>query len=225
MSLVLRQATAADKDFIVTAITEAEKSGSGRISYCSIFSITEEYFRSVLGNILDEEMPGQELYLPGFLVAEVDGRLAAASCSWIEKADGMASNMIKSNLLMYFMERTVMLNAMPSMAVVNEVNIERDENALQIESIYTGENFRGRRLTKLLIDEHIRQKQVTGGKFDKAQIILMGHNTSAIKAYEKAGFVIKQKKTSANPEIVRLLSGDTKVLMERSLAESEGKFR
>jgi len=217
MSTIIRSATEADVDFIVIAITEAEKGASGNISYCRMFSITEEAFRSVLRRMLDEEVPGQELYLPGFLVAEVEGVPVAASCSWIEKADGLASNMIKSNLLMYTMDRKVMLDAIPVLSVVNEVNIDREEGALQIESIYTAEGYRGRGLTQVLIEAHIEKWQKAGVGFSKAQIILMENNAGAKRAYEKAGFAATARKSNGNKAIVDLLGGDTKILMERTI--------
>jgi len=217
MSIIIRSATAADLDFIVTAIMEAEKGASGNVSYCRMFSITEVEFRNVLLGMLEEEVPGQELYLPGFLIAEMEGRPVAASCSWVEKAEGMASNMIKSNLLMYTMDRKVMLDAMPMLAIVNEVNIDREDGALQIESIYTAEGYRGRGLTQLLIEAHIEKWQQEGLKLTRAQIMLMEHNAGAKRAYEKAGFVTAKRKSTSNKAILEILGGDTKILMERTI--------
>ena len=142
MQINIRKATEADKDFLITSIIEAEKSGSDIISYCAIFSITEEELRAALNNMLDEDMEGQELNISGFLVAEVDDEKAAALNTWVENANGMTSSMIKSNLLMYFIDRQAILNAAPAMALMNAVNIHRDNNALQIECVYTAETGR-----------------------------------------------------------------------------------
>lgn len=223
MSIVIRAAEPRDKDFVIKAITEAEKSGADSISYCNIFGVTEQEISDILSNILDEEMPGQELYLPGFLIAEVDKQPAAAMSAWIEQEDGMASNMIKSNLFMYFVPREKLLNAMPEMAVVNEINIEREKNALQIESVYTAEGYRGHGLSAMLIKEHIESARQNGKQFDKVQIVLMANNESAVRAYGKAGFEVVRSRKTDNKAIFNLLSGDTKVLMERTIKHNHGK--
>ena len=215
METIIRKATEADKEFLITSILEAEKSGGNVISYCAIFNITEDELRTALGNMLDEDMEGQELNISGFLVAEVDGERAAALNTWVENANGMSSSMIKSNLLMYFIDRQAILNAAPSMALMNEVAIHRDDNALQIECVYTAEKYRGMGLSSKLINEHIRQKQEAGATFDKVQVILLKNNESAQRAYAKAGFAAIAEKHCSDPAILKLMPCDTKILMEK----------
>ena len=217
MDINIRQATEADKDFLIESIIEAEKSGSDMISDCAIFSITEDDFRTALSSMLDEDMEGQELNISGFLIAEVDGEKAAALNTWVENASGMSSSMIKSNLLMYFLDRQAIINAAPAMALMNEVNIHRDSNALQIESVYTAEKYRGLGLTSKLINEHIRLKQAAAVPFNKVQVILLKNNEAAQKAYQKAGFAIVAEKHCTNPAILNLMPCDTKILMEKQL--------
>lgn len=217
MSMTIRQATAEDKDFLIEAIMEAEKSGSDTISYCAIFSITEETLRETLSDILDEEMEDQELYIPNFLVAEVDGRPAATISGWVEKKNGMASSIIKSNLLMFSLDRDVLLAAAPNLNLMNEVNITRGENALQLECVYTKPEFRGKGLAASLLEAHIKRIKEQGELVDTAQIILLKNNTGAIKAYEKAGFSIVAEKTCGDDGILKLLPGNTKIMMERKL--------
>ncbi len=217
MSVTFRRANAADKDFVIKAITEAEKSGSDTISYCAVFSITEDELKVILGKILDEEMGGQELYLPGFIIAEVDGVPAATISGWIEGEEGMASSMIKSNLFMYHTDREVLMKAVPQMKLVNAVNIDREQGALQIEYVYSAEGYRGRGLAAQLVDEHIRRNREEGKQVEKVQVMLMGSNAPAIRAYEKAGFITVKEKKLDDPAITKLLSCDTKILMERIL--------
>lgn len=217
METIIRKATEADKDFLITSIIEAEKSGGDTISYCAIFNITEDALRAALSNMLDEDMEGQELNISGFLVAEVEGERAAALNTWVENAAGMSSSMIKSNLLMYFIDRQTILNAAPSMALMNEVAIHRDDNALQIECVYTIDKYRGMGLSSKLINAHIMLKQEAGVPFDKVQVILMKNNESAQKAYAKAGFTVAAEKKCSDPAILNLLPGDTKILMEKKL--------
>jgi ribosomal protein S18 acetylase RimI-like enzyme len=219
MSITLRKATPADKDFLVTAIIEAEKSGSDIISYCAIFSITEQELRVLLNDILEEDIEGQELCIGSFLIAEVDGEPAAAISAWIENETGMASNMIKSNLLMYCLDRDIIMNAAPAIQIMNEVNIHRAEHALQIECVYTAKKYRGLGLVGKLIEEHIRLKQEAGKIFDKVQVILLKNNDSARRAYEKTGFAVVSEKRCADKTILKLLSCDAKILMERKIKQ------
>lgn len=214
----IRQAGPQDRDFVIEAIIEAEKSGSQMISYCQLLGITEDELRTLLNNILDEEMDGQELCIPNFLIAEVDGEQAAAVSTWIEGAGGMTSNLIKANFFMYFLGSDVMHNAAGSLKVLSETNIERKDGALQIECVYTREKFRGMGLSGHLINEHIAWRKGKGETFDTAQVIVLKDNVSAIRSYEKAGFSVVAEKKSSRPEILKILPCDTKVMLERKLS-------
>lgn len=215
MSINFRQAGISDKNFVINAIIEAEKSGTDVISYCAIFGLTEEELRELLSKILDEQLAGQELYLPGFLVAETGGEAIGTMSAWIEKEEGMSSNMIKSNLFMYFLDRNKLLSSMAAIEAVNGVNIDRAEGALQIECVYTHPGHRGKGIATQLINEQIKWKREKGNTFSKVQIELMGNNQAAIRAYEKAGFSLSQRKSTDNPVLLDLLSCNTKILMER----------
>ncbi len=217
MSITIRQATIADKEFVMLAIAEAEKSGNDTISYCNIMGVSEQEFLEMLSNMLDEEIEGQEMYIPGFLIALVNGIPAAASCSWVEQSGNMASSTLKSNLLMYHTARSVLLAAMPAIAALKEVNIDRTPGSLQIESIYTSPQYRGRGLTGLLIKEHIAQHKTAHPAITKAQITLLGCNEAARSAYTKAGFVQVKEKKSDNPIILKLLFCERKIMMEKTI--------
>lgn len=217
MSITIRQATIADKEFVMLAIAEAEKSGNDTISYCNILGVSEQEFLEMLSKMLDEEIEGQEMYIPGFLIALVNGIPAAASCSWVEQSGNMASSTLKSNLLMYHTTRSVLLAAMPAISALKEVNIDRTPGSLQIESIYTSPQYRGRGLIGLLINEHITLHTTAIPTVSKAQITLLGCNEAAHSAYTKAGFVLAQEKKSDNPIILKLLFCDRKIMMEKTI--------
>ena len=213
MNIAIRQATADDKDFIITSIIEAEKSGADIISYCAIFSLTEQEFRGILNNILDEEMEGQELCISNFLVAEVDGERAAALSTWVEEESGM----IKSNLLLYFLGGDKITSAASNLSLLNEINIKREIGTLQVECVYTNEKFRGLGIVRQLIDESIKWRLGQGKAFEKAQVILLKNNESATRAYEKAGFTVMEERHSPDKNILKIFPGDTKILMERKV--------
>jgi hypothetical protein len=217
MEIIIRKAILSDKDFVTDAIVAAEKSGGNAISYCTIFGISEEKFLEVLSEILDEDMEGQELCISGYLIVEVDGERAAAFCGWIEKGEGMSSNMIRRNLLMHFLGKEIMLNAAGNMKLMGEIDIQRTEYALQVEMSYTIEKFRGLGLYGRLVNEHIRLRQEAGIPFDKVQGIIYKSNLNPYKALSKIGFINVFEKHCANPDILKLLPSDTKILMERKI--------
>ncbi len=215
--MTIRRATENDIDFLITAIIEAEKSGSDIISYCAIFGISEAEFRSFLKSVFEEEVEGQEFYIANFLIAEIEGKSAATLSAWVEHETGVSSNMIKSNLFMYFIDREKVLNAGPNIQLMNEAGIPRESHALQIECVYTAPPFRGQGLTYQLIDEQIRLHRENGSTFNKVQIILLKNNEKAIRAYEKAGFTIAAEKKATNEAIFQLLPCDTKIIMEKNI--------
>ena len=215
MNITIRKATIEDKEFITTAIIEAEKSGSDIISYCKIFSISEAEFREILSNILDEDFEGQELCISGYLIAEVDGERAATMGGWLEKESGMTSSMIKSNLLMHFMDRNKLLDAAPNLKLMNEIDFHRDENSLQIEISYTVDKFRGLGLYGKLVNERLRLKLESGKTFEKIQGIVLKNNNSPVNALTKLGFVKAKEKTCTNNDILNLLPTNTKILYEK----------
>lgn len=215
MSIAVRPATAADKAFVITAIIEAEKSGSDVISYCGVFGINVSALRKLLEDILDEDIAGQELCLDSFLIAEVEGKPAAALAAWVEGAEGAASGLIKSNMLVYYIGADAMLAALPAIELVAKANIERAHGALQIESVYVTPEQRGKGLTRHLIEAQMKRWSECGFAFEKVQIILMDNNVAAKNTYEKMGFTVVKSQTVHDPEIHRMLPGATKILMER----------
>lgn len=215
-NIKIHRATADDKDFIIESILAAEKSGTDLLSYCAIFNLTEKEFTHILGQILDEDLTGQELCFSGFLIAQVNGMNAAAICSWAEGDEG-ASSLIKANTLMYFIGKEKFMAAMPALKLLEQVNIERTAGAIQLESVYTKTEFRGLGLSKLLIDAHIAEHKARNPGINKAQIILMNTNVSAIKAYEKAGFHVVQQKNTSDNSILKFLPGNSKLLMEKTI--------
>jgi len=212
--ITIKQATSADKDFIIETIIEAEKSGTDLLSYSAIFNITEQEFIYLLGQILEEDMIGQELCVSGFLIALVNGKYAAAICSWVEGEEGLSS-MLKANALMYFLGKEKFLAAANAIKTIEELNIPREPGAIQLESIYTKKEFRGLGLSKKLIDEHINRHKLRLSAVSKAQIILMQNNLSATITYEKAGFHKYLEKTATTINIEKFLPGNSKLLMEK----------
>ena len=103
--LILRKATIHDISFLIETIIEAEKAGTDILSYATIFELTELEIKNYLEAILREEIDGCELSISSFLVAEKNKNLIAASCAWVECAEGVPSRILKGNLLNYFIPK------------------------------------------------------------------------------------------------------------------------
>ena len=211
---IIRQASAADIPFLVEGIIAAEKSGTERLSYCTIFGLSELELRSILVDVLSEDIVGQELCVSGFKVAEVAGMRAGAVCSWVEARAGRPSGVLKANLLIHFFGRARMAAAASKMQTVEALNFHRKPGALQLESVYVAAEFRGRGVVAGLIAAASEEARSLKPPIDRAQIILMKSNELALNAYLRAGFEVVEERCSDDPRILELLPASSKVLME-----------
>ncbi len=216
----VRRAAPTDRDFLVEAIIEAEKSGAQRISYCEIFSLTEGELRVLLASILDEDFEGQELCISGFLVAEVDGEYAGAACAWLEGESGMPSTLIKANLLQHFLDAQKLAGARPWFARLEALAIARESGTAQLESIYVRAPHRGRGVTGHILDTHLSLLRERVPGLAKSQIILVKENDSACRAYQKRGFRVALERRSEDPMLLSIVPGGVKILMEKSITGS-----
>jgi ribosomal protein S18 acetylase RimI-like enzyme len=210
-----RSATVQDIDFVIDTICEAEKMQTDRLSYCKIFQFSEMDFRNMLRSIFEEEIEGQEFYLPDFVIAEIDGVSAAACTSWIEAESGVSSSILKMNILSFFVTPLQMSDATERLKLVSSIQLAREQGSLQIESVYTLPTFRGLGIASKLIDYHIQKRLAEGKKFEKVQVITALENESAVKAYQKLGFKVITSKTNA--EVLSLLPAPSKCLLEKKI--------
>lgn len=214
MSIVIRPAQENDKEFIISAIVAAEKSGGEMTSYGGMFRMDEPAVRQLLSDMLDEDVDGQEVCIGSFLIAEVDGVPAAACAGFVEGEKGMASGTIKGNLLMHCVPRNILLASMDKMKLLSSISPERTKGALQIESVYTVPEYRGRGLFSKILEQHIvvNGNDKEGPAF--AEVIFLDNNNSAKAAYLKAGFEIVDKKSTDDPAIYSILSGNAKTIAQ-----------
>jgi len=209
----VRRPNKTDIPFLAKAIMEAEASGSQNISYREIFSLNDRELEDLLKSILAEEIQGCGWSPPEFLIAEQNSEAAACCAAWVEGAGELPSNIIKSQLLIEFLGKEKWENSKDNLNAASEIKIDRTRGILQIESVYTQPQYRGRGLSGALIREHLLQAAKTGTR--SAEIQLMKNNRSAIKAYQKAGFTFKSEKGSDNNKIGKLLPYHTRLVMGR----------
>lgn len=217
-NIIIRRATAKDIDFLTEAIIAAEKSGSQMpVSYSGIFSLSEEETNDLLRSALEEEIEGQELCPLHFLIAEINEKPAATCASWIEAVDGVSSGQVKANILFHLLGKEKWDQAAERLKAVAETNIERERGAVQVESVYTKPEYRGKGLTARIIEKHLEQHKKEHPSLKKAQVILLKNNTSAASAYHRAGFELSAEKTGAHPLIPTLLPCSSKIMMEKKI--------
>lgn len=216
-NIKIRRATVADADFLVDAIVNAEKSGTDRLSYSTIFNIEESEVRKILKEMILENEGYCELSIDPFLIAEIDGEPAAAVAAWVEGEDEIPSAIVKANLLFSFMPPTALESLRSVSQILDEVHIQRIEGALQLESIFTVAKYRGKGLAKLLIEHHIAEAKEKDNSINRAQIILSDMNESALKAYKKADFELTLHKTSNQPLVSNILPSSGNYCLEKNI--------
>ncbi|MEI6764568.1 MAG: GNAT family N-acetyltransferase [Bacteroidota bacterium] len=215
-SFHIRKAAERDIPFLVESVIAAEKSGTETLSYSTIFNISEEEVKALLSRIFEEDIPGQELCISGFLIAEINGEYAGAVSAWVEGVEG-PSTIIKANMLSFFLGKEKVANATTKGTLLNTVHIEREIGALQLESVYTCNKFRGQGVSGKLIEEHIRLVKKDFTDVKRAQILLAKTNNSAYKAYHKPGFYTVLERKCTDAAILDLLPADTMILMQKEI--------
>lgn len=200
--LVIRNTGLQDIDFIIETIIEAEKSFTNKISYCNVFSLTEKELISIFKEILRENVTGQELCYSDYLIAEVKGEIAGACGAWVEGANGFSSAVIKGNILLEFIPHDKIRKAKHYFTTLQELNIEREKDTLQIANAYLKEKFRGKGLVGKLINENIRIHKALCPQLIKVQLRPTITNDSAIRAYNKLGFEITSKKSTNDENVL-----------------------
>lgn len=216
---IFRQATFNDVPFLVDTIIEAEKSGTDILSYSTIFGLSEREARKYIAEMFLEEIDGCELSITSFLLAELNGHIAAAIGAWLEGIEGIPSNIIKGNLLNFILPKRCIEHAVSLNGILNEVYIECFPNTIQIGVVYVVSEFRGKNLVNRLIEEQISRLSMRQASIPDAYVLVFGNNLPAIRAYEKSNFKVHLIKESQSEEIFNYLPSNRKILMKRMAAK------
>lgn len=214
---VIRKAARDDVPFLVDTIIEAEKSGTDKLSYSTVFGLSEMESRTYIAEMLLEEVDGCELSISSFLIAEKNGCIAAASAAWIEGIDGIPSTVLKGNLLNSVLPKKCFEKALAMNLILRDLHIEYIAGTIQLGLVYVKSDFRGLNLVSMLIDEHVSQLQKQAPTLDAMYVQVFGNNLPAIKAYEKVDFEVVMSKESSNEEILRYLPSNKKIVMKKKL--------
>jgi ribosomal protein S18 acetylase RimI-like enzyme len=133
---------------------------------------------------LDNEQPGHGLTYQTFIIAELDGEKASAACGYIEGESGSSNHLMTGALINAFgMEKV--LEGFEKNAKFKEVQITKTEGTLQLDSVATLPEFRGRGLLKRIVEEHC--KIALEKNCNRMEIQVWAGNEAAIAAYKKLG--------------------------------------
>ncbi len=212
-NLTFRQAAFKDIDFVIEGIIEADKSGTDIISMCRVFSISEGYYREILFDILKQDIRNYDYYMPGFLICETDGEYAGTVGAWIEGANGIASGMIKSSIILQFLGEEKFPIIKNNLEIIKDFSVSRLFGALQVEYVYIKEKYRGRGIFDKMVGKNIK-RNLDSNSFNKVQSVLLKSNTSSYSAFSKFGYKVVVEKKSENPKILNFFPYNTRILME-----------
>ena len=213
----IRDAEIKDIDFLVETIIEAEKSGTDKLSYSTIFGITEDEVCKYLKEMLLEEIDGCELSVSSFLIAECEGNTAAAVSAWIEGKEGTPSAVLKGNLLNYILPKKCIEKAASLNEITKEIHIEYIQNTIQLGAGYVASEYRGHKLLGLLITEIIEKLRKEKSGIPNVWAQIFSCNIPSIKIHEGLDFKHIMTKESQNSEISNYLPSNKKFLFTKNL--------
>ncbi len=209
---LIRKAERKDISFLIECILAAE-SFAGKSTYELIFDLSREQIVQILTQIFEEEIENQEICVKSFAVIQYQNQLVAGCAAWIEGLEGIGSGTLKATALSYYVSDKLKNN--PKLDAIAEVNIHRSFHAIQLESFYTIPEFRGKKLSNLLIDFHLGN--LKNSDTHLAEIITVSDNYAAIKSYQNANFKIAEKTSSDNPLVKDILGSKGKTLLRRKI--------
>ena len=215
---LIRKATTGDIPFLVAVVVAAEKSGSDKLSYCTLFGIHEQTAGDFIKAMFEEEIDGCEFSVSSFLIAEYAGKPVAAFGGWIEtlNEDELPSKILKSNLISYTFGREAMEFLKSKAVFISELVSEREPLTLQLEYLYVVAEHRGKGIPGMLIEALEKAAFQQYPALKKAQVQVYGNNAGAINVYKKSGFQIQQVYKANNQEVLTLLPYNEKCIMQKS---------
>jgi ribosomal protein S18 acetylase RimI-like enzyme len=215
---LIRTATKEDLPFLAELIIAAEKGNSDKLSFTTLFNLSEEEVRNLIITMLDEEIDGCEFSLSSYLITEYNGLPVAGFGSWIEGLDGrLPSKILKSNLISYTFPKQSIEFLKTKAHIIKDVLAEREPMTLQLEYLFVSENHRGKRLANGLIQKIEENALGIYPGLEKAHVQLFKNNINAVGVYKKNGFEIVKSYKSNNVEIFNYLPHDEKYVMEKKL--------
>lgn len=202
----IRKAEAKDLPFIIDCIIESEKSGGDIFPYSAALGVSISRFSQILLDIFDEEINDQPWCLDHWYIAESpDGTAAAGLSSWVEGKSDVSSDMLKAQMLNYFLKNEWQ-ESQDKLTVLSSVTIPRKSQYVQLEHLYTHPSHRGKGYMKNLINGVFNTFENSN-----FEIQVLESNKNAVSLYEYIGFSVNERQCNEDIERLSLLSGTCKL--------------
>lgn len=215
---VIRNAEVKDIPFLSTAIIAAEKGRSDKMSFATLFNLSEEEAKNCIIKMLEEEVDGCELSVSSFLVADYEGEPVAAFGAWIECFEGnLPSKILKSNLILHTFSQESVAFFKTKLHIIKDIILEREPMTLQLEYIYIADKHIGKGLDSAFIIKSEENALRAFPGLKKVQGQLYKNNIFAVIALRKKNFNIAVNSFSDHPEILNYLPYNQKLLMEKTI--------
>ncbi len=213
---IVRNAKISDIPFLAEAIIAAEKGISNKLSYSTLFNLSESEVKNLIISMLEEEVDGCELSLSSFLVVEFNNEPVAAAGGWIEGFNGaMPSKILKSNLLNYTFDKASIEFLKTKSHIIKDILVERDPLTLQFEYFYISGKHLGKGLDDMLMKKMEENAVAIYPALEKAQCQLFKSSIFGIKILMRHGFKIVKTLKSVNNQILDYLPSNEKVKLEK----------
>jgi GNAT superfamily N-acetyltransferase len=205
----LRRAAVADMPFLLEAIVAAEGGADGRpTTYENLLSLSRDALLAVIPKMLAAGGSGHPLALASFFILE-DGQAPLATCAaWIEGEGGVASGFKVAMLLREFCGAARWVESKHRIRALSSGTPPRTPGTLQMETFFVVPTERGKGTTARLIAAVLDWHKHANVPFPGVEISLLEDNTSALKAYRRAGFRIQQECKSTGPVFREITGSD-----------------
>lgn len=216
-ALTYRAATAADLAFVLDAVIEAERSGTGASSYERVLGYSTEEFRSFLKTLFLPGIPGTELCLEHYVLAEVNGQPVGTVAWWVEGHNGHASNHLKGQPMAEAVGMTRWMEIQAKLRKIELPSIPRTPGTLQIDELFVAKKMRGSGIAAQLIEIACQRGREAHPTVQTAQGMCVLENDKSRKAFTKAGFKQVRTESGQLEALAPFMPGTGRVLFERAL--------
>jgi len=135
----------------------------------------------------------------------------------MEGIDGISSGILKLSAFRSFLSKESINHYKTVAGIANEIGFNRKPGTVQFESIFVPEAYRGRSIGGLLVEALCKDLLQQYPLAEEAYVQVMKHNAVSLHAHEKYGFRIIEEKTGTNPDLLKIYSGNKRVLMKKLL--------
>lgn len=193
MKCIIREAGPEHRQFLASAIVEADCSGTSRSAYAALFQLNDAELYDLFLRIFELDLEDCEYALSAFCVAETEGRAVAACAAWMEEENSIPSWQYKLSALRAALSPDSFSHLLSLQAQVSGIMPARTAGAVQMESVFILPEFRGQGLFQQMLQHQKSRFEGRNSAPELMQIISYDNNETAIRAYQKAGFREKLK--------------------------------